>query len=185
MVCAMKKAGVLSILFVVALLAVIADAQQPKKVPRIGYLTAQEPAHESTRYDAFRAGLRELGYLEGQSIVIESRYAGGNADEYPRLAAELVSLKVDLIVAGGGSSLARAAKETAKTIPIVITGGSDPVAAGLVVSLARPGGNLTGLTGITAELAGQTAGTTKGDLAPAHPRRRALESDGPRFRPGL
>jgi putative ABC transport system substrate-binding protein len=136
-------------------LTLSAQAQQPKKVPRIGYLTAQEPAHESTRYDAFRAGLRELGYIEGQSIVIETRYAGGDADEYPRLAAELVSLKVDLIVAGGGSSLARAAKETTKTIPIVITGGSDPVAAGLVVSLARPGGNLTGLTGITAELAGK------------------------------
>jgi ABC-type uncharacterized transport system substrate-binding protein len=150
----LKWVGLSVIAFVLVVAVAAATAQQPKKVPRIGYLTAQEPAHESTRYDAFRAGLRQLGYIEGQSIVIESRYAGGNADEYPRLAAELVSLRVDLIVAGGGSSLARAAKETTKTIPIVITGGSDPVAAGLVVSLARPGGNLTGLTGITAELAG-------------------------------
>jgi len=86
---------------------------------------------------------------------MEYRYSRGKADDYPKLAAELVSLKVDLIVVGGGSSLARAAKETTKTIPIVITGGSDPVGAGLVASLARPGGNITGLTAITAELAGK------------------------------
>jgi putative ABC transport system substrate-binding protein len=132
-----------------------ADAQQPKNLARIGLLIGSSASSNAARIEAFQQSLRQLGYIEGQSIVIESRYTRGNADEYPKLAAELVSLKVDLIVVGGGSSLARAAKETTKTIPIVITGGSDPVGAGLVASLARPGGNLTGLTGITAELAGK------------------------------
>ena len=149
-----KCVGLFAIVIALIFCGAGASAQQPKKVPRIGYL-GQEPARESTRYEAFRAGLRELGYIEGQSIVIEYRYAKVNADEVPKLAAELVSLKVDLIVAGGGSGLARAVKGTTKTIPIVMTGGSDPVGAGLVASLARPGGNLTGLTGIVAELAGK------------------------------
>jgi ABC-type uncharacterized transport system substrate-binding protein len=149
-----KQITVLTLCAMLFALSFPAEAQQPKKVPRIGYL-GQEPARESTRFDAFRAGLRELGYIEGHSIVIESRYTGGNADEYPKIAAELVSLKVDLIVAGGGSGLARAVKGTTTTIPIVITGGSDPVGAGLVASLARPGGNITGLTAIAAELAGK------------------------------
>jgi putative tryptophan/tyrosine transport system substrate-binding protein len=157
--CEMKKAGVLSILFfVVVLLAAvsIADAQQPKKVPRIGFLSAFSSFSDRERIEAFRQGLRELGYVEGQNVFVEYRYAGGKADESPaKLAAELVSLKLDLIVAGGGSGLARAVKGATKTIPIVITGGSDPVGAGLVGSLARPGGNLTGLTALTAELAGK------------------------------
>jgi len=132
-----------------------ADAQQPKNLARIGLLIGSSASSNAARIEAFQQGLRQLGYVESQNVFMEYRYAGGKADEYPKLAAELVSLKVDLIVAGGGSSLARAVKETTKTIPIVITGGSDPVTAGLVASLARPGGNLTGLTAIAAELAGK------------------------------
>src|SRR5262245_23460096 len=154
----MPRAAVSSILVAVVLLAVaaITEAQQPKKVPRIGFLAGFSSfSDRKQRIEAFIQGLRELGYVEGQNVFVEYRYAGGSADEYPKLAAELVSFKVDLIVVGGGSSLARAAKETTKTIPIVMTGGSDPVGAGLVASLARPGGNITGLTAIAAELAGK------------------------------
>jgi putative ABC transport system substrate-binding protein len=133
-----------------------ASAQQPKKIPRIGFLLALSSSFDRERVEAFRQGLRELGYVEGQNVFVEYRYVGGKADESPnKLAAELVRLRVDLIVAGGGSGLARTVKETTKTIPIVITGGSDPVGAGLVASLARPGGNITGLTAIAAELAGK------------------------------
>jgi putative tryptophan/tyrosine transport system substrate-binding protein len=143
----MRKVGVLSTLSVVALLAVaaIVEPQQQKKVPRIGFLSAFSSSSDRERIEAFRQGLRELGYMEGQNVFVEYRYAGRKADESPaKLAAELVSLKVDLIVAGGGSGLARAVKGTTKTIPIVITGGSDPVGAGLVASLARPGGKSRG-----------------------------------------
>jgi ABC-type uncharacterized transport system substrate-binding protein len=152
----MEKSRLSSILIAAMLLAVavIAEAQQPKKVPRIGLLIGSSASSNAASIEALQQGLRQLGYVEGQNVFVEYRYTRGNADEYPKLAAELVSLKVDLIVVGGGSSLARAVKETTK-IPIVITGGSDPVGAGLVASLARPGGNLTGLTGITAELAGK------------------------------
>jgi ABC-type uncharacterized transport system substrate-binding protein len=153
----MKRAAVPSILVAVVLLAVgvTAEAQQPKKVPRIGFLSGFSSSSDRKRVEAFLQGLRELGYVEGQNVFVEYRYAGGKSDEVPKLAAELVSLKVDLIVAGGGSGLARAVKGTTKMIPIVITGGSDPVGAGLVASLARPGGNITGLTAIAAELAGK------------------------------
>jgi putative ABC transport system substrate-binding protein len=132
-----------------------ADAQQTKTVPRIGFLSAFSPSSEQNRVEAFRQGLRELGYVEDRNIFIEYRYGEGKRDRLPKLAAELVRLNADLIVAAGGSGLARVTKETTKTIPIVLTGGSDPVGAGLVASLARPGGNVTGLTGITAELAGK------------------------------
>ena len=131
----MKKAAVPSILVAVVLLAVavIAEAQQPKKVPRIGYLSSSDPATESTRSEAIRLALRELGYIEGQNIAIEYRYAEGKLDRFPELAAELVRLKVDIIVVAGGNTLIRAAKNATKTIPIVMTGaGSDPVEAGLV-----------------------------------------------------
>ena len=147
----MKKAAVPSILVAVVLLAlgVIADAQQPKKVSRIGYLSSADPASESTRSEAIRLALRELGYIEGQNIAIEYRYAEGKHDRLPELAAELVRLKVDIIVVAGGDPLVRAAKNATKTIPIVMMGaGSDPVEAGLVESLARPGGNVTGLTNL-------------------------------------
>ena len=136
-------------------LCLSADAQ-PKKVPRIGYLSAFEPVFESTRAEAIRLALRELGYIEGQNITSEYRYAEGKIDRYPELAAELVRLKVDIIVVSVGAALVRAAKNATKTIPIVMMGvPSDPVAAGLIESLARPGGNVTGLTSLERELGGK------------------------------
>ena len=131
----------------------IADAQQPKKVPRIGYLSATDPASDSTRSEPIRLALRELGYIEGQNVAIEYRYAEGKRDRFPKLAAELVRLKVDIIVVSGGDLLIRPAMNATKTIPIVMVGvGVDPVEAGFVESLARPGGNVTGLTNLTREL---------------------------------
>jgi putative ABC transport system substrate-binding protein len=149
----MKRAAVLSILVVVVLLAVgvTADAQQPKKVPRIGYQGAGSPDENE---EAFRQGLRELGYVEGQNIVIEWRFAEGKLDQVPRNAAELVRLKVDVIVTGGAGDT-RAAKAATSTIPIVMTNDNDPVGTGFVASLARPGGNITGLTSLSAELRGK------------------------------
>jgi putative tryptophan/tyrosine transport system substrate-binding protein len=133
-----------------------ADAQQGKKVPRIGYLSSRDLATEAPRAGAIRLGLREFGYIEGQNIAIEYRYAEGNRDRYPELAAELVRLKVDIIVVSGGDLQTQAAKNATKTIPIVMVGGgTDPVEAGLVESLARPGGNVTGLTNLTRELGGK------------------------------
>jgi ABC-type uncharacterized transport system substrate-binding protein len=153
----MRKAGVVSILFVVLLaVAVIAKAQQPKKVPRIGYLSSLDQARESARFEAIRLALRELGYIEGQNIAFEYRYAEGKFDRHPALATELVSLKVDIIVVAGGAIPIRAAKNATKTIPIVMVGaGTDPVEEGLVESLARPGGNVTGLTLLSGELGGK------------------------------
>jgi len=153
----MKKAGLSSILIAVVLLAVgvIAEAQQPKKVARIGYISSGDPASESNRIEAIRLALRDLGYIEGQNIAIEYRYAEGKQDRFPELAAELARLRVDIIVVGG-DALARAAKNATKTIPIVMMGsGSDPVEIGLIESLARPGGNVTGLTSLTRELGGK------------------------------
>src|SRR5882724_1776092 len=125
------------------------EAQQPKKIPRIGYLSSQEPARESTRAEGIRLALRERGYIEGQNIATEYRYAEGKPDRYPELAAELVRLKVDIILVAGGAWTVRAAMNATKTIPIVMTGGgSDPVKAGFIDSLARPGGNVTGLTSL-------------------------------------
>src|SRR5438309_3147398 len=146
MVCAMKKVAWSSILVVAVLLAVgvIADAQQPTKIPRIGFLIGTSPTANAARVEAFRQGLRELGYVEGKTIVIEWRYAEGKLDRFPELAAELVRLKVDIIVTGGPPAT-RAAKEATITIPIVMEQDSDPVGNGFVASLARPGGNITGL----------------------------------------
>ena len=146
----MRKAGVLFILFVVVLLG-IAEAQQPKKVPRIGYLTLTASPRGP---EAFLQGLRELGYIEGQNIVIEYRHAAGRAERLPDLAAELVRLNVDVIVAGASQSV-RAAKQATKTIPIVFHGVGDPVAQGIVASLARPGGNITGLASLSPEVGGK------------------------------
>ena len=125
----------------------LSQAQQPKKVSRIGYLSTTDPATDSARAEGIRLALRELGYIEGQNIAIEYRYAEGRPDREPGLAAELVRLKVDIIVVASGDVTIRAAKNATKTIPIVMVGlGSDPVRAGHVESLARPGGNVTGLT---------------------------------------
>jgi len=133
-----------------------ADAQQPKKVPRIGYLSPFDPVRESTRSEAIRLALSERGYIEGQNIATEYRYAEGKVDRAPEVAAELVRLKVDIIVVAGGEPWIRAAMNATKTIPIVMTGGgSDPVEASLVQSLARPGGNVTGLTNLGRELGGK------------------------------
>jgi putative ABC transport system substrate-binding protein len=133
-----------------------AAAQQPKKVSRIGYLSNTDPARESARSEAIRLALRERGHIEGQNIAIEYRYAEGKIDRFAELAAELVRLKVDIIVVAGGNLWVRAAKNATKTIPIVMVGpGSDPVEAGLVESLARPGGNVTGLTILGTELGGK------------------------------
>jgi putative tryptophan/tyrosine transport system substrate-binding protein len=152
----MKKARVLSILFIVVPLAVaiIADAQQPKKISRIGYLSSFDPASDSGGTETIWLALRELGYVEGQNIAFEYRYAEGKLDRLPELAAELVRLNVDIIVVAGAGRSPRAAKNATKTIPIVMAGlPADPVATGLVESLAHPGSNVTGVTSLTRELA--------------------------------
>ena len=130
------------------------EAQQPKKVPRIGYLTADSLSASSTRTEAFRQGVRELGYIEGKNIVVEWRSADGKLDRLPTLAAELVRLKVDVIVTGGSGST-RPANEATNRIPIVMTADRDPVRDGFVASLAHPGGNITGLSNFSSELAGK------------------------------
>ena len=133
-----------------------AEAQQPKKVPRIGYLAGSDAMRDSTRADAIRLALRERGYIEGQNIAIEYRYAEGKVDRFPELAAELMRLKVDIIVVAGGNRIILAATNATKTIPIVmVSSGPDPVEAGFVESLARPGGNVTGLTSLSKELGGK------------------------------
>ncbi len=132
----------------------IAEAQQSKKVPRIGFLTAVSPSSISARTEAFRQGLRELGYVEGKNIVIEYRYTEGKIDRLRELAAELVRLKVDIIVSAGPAAT-RPAKEATSTIPIVMAQDSDPVGNGFVASLARPGGNITGLATLAPEISGK------------------------------
>jgi putative ABC transport system substrate-binding protein len=134
-----------------------AGAQEPNKVPRIGYLSSSDPATESTRAEAIRLGLRKLGYIEGQNIAIDYRYGKGRGnDNRLQLASELVGLKVDIIVVAGGGPVIRAAMNATKTIPIVMAGlGIDPVGAGLVQSLARPGGNVTGVAILSRELGGK------------------------------
>ncbi len=130
------------------------EAQQTEKVPRIGYLSAASRSALTARTEAFRQGLRELGYVEGKNIVIEYRYAEGKLDRLSELAAELVRLKVDVIVATG-TTPSLAALQATTTIPIVMTVSRDPVRAGLVASLARPGGSITGLTSGTIGLDGK------------------------------
>jgi putative ABC transport system substrate-binding protein len=132
----------------------VAEAQQPTKVPRIGYLIATSPSVISVRIEAFRQGLRELGYVEGKSIVIDYRWAEGKLDRLPALAAELVRLNVDVIVTAGPADT-RAAKEATSTIPIVMSWDNDPIGNGFVGSLARPGGNITGLSTLAPELSGK------------------------------
>jgi len=132
-----------------------AAAQQPKKVPRIGYLSPVDPASDFGRAEGLRLALRELGYIEGQNIAIEYRYAEGKRDRLPELAAELVRLKVDVIVTPTAGPI-QAAKNATKTIPIVMMGlPADPVKEGFIESLARPGGNVTGVTTISRELGGK------------------------------
>jgi putative ABC transport system substrate-binding protein len=151
-----RKITVLTLSAMLFALSVPAEAQQPTKVYRIGYLSGFDPAREASRSEIIRQALRERGYIEGQNIVTEYRYAEGKPDRRPELAAELVRLKVDIIVVAGGASWILAAKNATKTIPIVMAGqGIDPVKAGFVQSLARPGGNVTGLTNLSTELGGK------------------------------
>src|SRR5215471_1728774 len=151
-----RKILVLAISAMLFALCLPAEAQQPKNVPRIGYLSALNPVSESTRVEGIRSALRERGYIEGQNIAIEYRYAEGKRDRLPELAVELVHTKVDIIVTAGGDSLVRAARNATKTIPIVMLGpGGDPVDEGLVESLARPGGNVTGITTLARALGGK------------------------------
>ena len=124
-----------------------ADAQQAGKVPRIGFLGVTSPSDRPPLLDAFRQGLRELGWVEGQNIVIDYRYAEGRVGRLTDLAAELVRLKVDLIIGSNGTQVATAAKNATETIPIVMIFVRDPVRNGLIASLARPGGNVTGVSG--------------------------------------
>ena len=133
-----------------------AEAQQAKKIPRIGYLSSVDQARASTRFKAIRLGLRELGYIEGQNIIIEYRYAEGKQDRLPELVDELVRLRVDILVVAGGIMGIRAAKNATTSVPIIMTGaGLDPVKAGFIKTLARPGGNVTGVTNLTRELGGK------------------------------
>src|SRR5712692_2673484 len=133
-----------------------AAAQRPEKASRVGYLTAGSHSDQGRqrRFEAFRQGLRELGYVEGQNIAIESRWAEGKDDRYPALAADLVRLKVDVIVAVDGAAT-KAAQQATRTIPIVMSLVNDPVGSGLVPSLARPGGNVTGISLMAPDLVGK------------------------------
>jgi ABC-type uncharacterized transport system substrate-binding protein len=155
----MRKITVLTLWAMLLALSLPVGAQQPKSVPRIGYLSrdlhpADSRAPSPRNLDAFHQGLRELGYIEGKNIMIEYRYSDGRNERMPALAEELVRLKVDIIVADSYLA-ARDAKKVSTTIPIVITSGADPIATGLATSLARPGGNVTGLTNLTPQLLGK------------------------------
>jgi putative ABC transport system substrate-binding protein len=151
----MKKAAVPILVAVILLaVAVVTEAQQAKKVPRVGILASGSAATEAHRIEAFRQGLRELGYVEGQNIVIEYRYGEGKTERFSNLATELADLKVDALVAVGATAT-RAAKKATNLIPIVMTNVTDPVVLGLVASLANPGGNITGLTNLAPEVGGK------------------------------
>jgi putative ABC transport system substrate-binding protein len=145
----MKRAAVPSILIAAILLAVgvISEAQEPTKNPRIGYLSVSSFSGMADRIEALRQGLRELGYVEGKTIVIEWRYGEEKPHRVSELAAELVRRKVDVIVSGGNSAT-QAAKKATNSIPIVMTRASDPVASEFIASLARPSGNITGLSAL-------------------------------------
>ena len=151
-----KWLTVVAIVVALTLSGAVVHAQQEKKVSRIGYLSDSAPARETARSEAMGLALRELGYIEGNNIVMEYRYAAGKVDRAPELASELVRLKVDIILIAGGPTQSRAAKNATTTIPIVMMGdGADPVETGLVESLARPGGNVTGITLLNRELGGK------------------------------
>jgi putative ABC transport system substrate-binding protein len=146
-----KKIIVLTLCAILFALCVSAEAQQPKEVYRIGFLSSASASSVSDRAEAFRRGLRELGYVEGKNIVVEWRFAEGQLDRVTELAAELVHLKVDVIVSAGPEPT-RSAKEATATIPIVMAFDNDPVRSGFVASLGRPGGNITGLSTLHPEI---------------------------------
>ena len=149
-----KLAGILAVVVTTALSGVAAQAQQATKISRLGLLLTGTPSSSSGSLEAFRNSLRKLGYIEGKNILIQYRYAEGNPDRLPSLATELVGLNVDVIVTTG-TPAAQAAKNATTRIPIVMALISDPVGAGLVASLARPGGNLTGLSSVSQDLSGK------------------------------
>ena len=153
---AMKKAFVgLTLCTMLLALCSFAQAQQPAKIPRIGFVSGSgDPSNPGPNVDAFRQGLQDLGYLEGKNLLVEYRYAEGNNERLPSLVAELVQLTVDVVVVVALPAI-RAAKQATKSIPIVMVTNFDPVAFGLVASLARPGGNVTGLTLLTRDLSGK------------------------------
>jgi putative ABC transport system substrate-binding protein len=174
-----ERAGVrawLVVLLAVFLLAgpITAEAQAPAKVPRIGYLSVLSPTDNPYTLEAFRQGLRELGYVEGQTIAIEYRFAEGRPERLPALAAELVRLKVDVIVTAAPAA-PEAAKQATSTIPIVFAVVGDPVAVGLVASVARPGGNITGLSSIAPEVVGKQLELLK-EVAPKVSRVAVLQN---------
>jgi putative ABC transport system substrate-binding protein len=148
--------GIFAIAFAFAFSGDVASAQQPKKIPRIGYAVTSETGADTDRFNGIRQRLRDLGYIEGQNIVIEYRVGSAKLERYHEVAAELVRLKVDIIVVGGGTEYVRVVKKATKTIPIVMTGpGRDPVESGVIESLARPGGNVTGITLLARDLGGK------------------------------
>jgi putative ABC transport system substrate-binding protein len=149
-----KTLAYFCLLITVLLITGSVKSQQPAKVPRIGFLGVTSPSTIPARIEAFRQGLRELGYVEGKNIVIEYRWAEGKPDRIPDLAAELVKLKVDVIVTQG-PAITRLVKEATSTIPIVMGFDNDPVGSGFVASLARPGGNITGLSTLYPEISGK------------------------------
>ena len=150
-------------------LSIPASAQQPAKIPRVGVLAGSSSSGESPRVEAFRQGLLELGYVEGKNIAIEYRYANAKFDKLPALADELIRLKVDVVVASTTPAV-QAAKNATRTTPIVFFGVFDPVPAGLVDSLARPGGNVTEFTNIATTLAGKRLEVAQGNRSQALPR---------------
>ena len=158
-----------------------AEAQQPGKVHRIGFLSSASPSLHASRLDALLQGLRELGYVEGRNIIMEYRYAEGKLDRLPNLAAELVRLNLDLIVVGG-TRVAVAAKQATSTIPIVVGGAGDLVRAGLVRSLTFPGGNVTGVSSLTPDLSGKRLGLVKETIPKAIRVAALLNSDNPGYR---
>ena len=149
-----RKVICLALGTVLCALSYSADAQQPKQLPRVGYLASGSRSSELSHIEAFNEGLRERGYTEGQNIIIDYSFAEGKLDRLPALAADLVRSKVDVIVTGGGPTT-RAAKDATKSIPTVLVNISDPVALGFVASLAKPGGNMTGLASIQTDLGGK------------------------------
>ena len=166
----MNKLVTLCLSYFLLLLCSPGYAQQPKKIARLGYFSAYDAASESSRVAALRRALQELGYIEGQNIIIEYRYADAKRERYPELAAELVRLDVDVIVLSGGVIPIRVTKNATQTIPIVMTGiGAESVKTGLVQSLGRPGGNVTGVTNLETNLGGKRLELLK-EVVPKHNR---------------
>jgi putative tryptophan/tyrosine transport system substrate-binding protein len=168
-----KKA--IAVLLVILALAYLAEAQQTGKVPRIGYVsTTGVPNAPGRQVEAFRQGLRDLGYIESKNILVEYRYIEGMINRAPDLVAEVLNLKIDVLVATALTPV-RAAKEATKTIPIVMVTTQDPLKTGLIDSFARPGGNVTGLARLTRELGGKRLGIAQGGSPKAISRRSPIE----------